>query len=67
MVVVHVKVPRKLNAKQRELSEGLRATERPPAGGKAEPPKAKRADGAGGSGGRKRGGFWGKMKDSLGA
>jgi len=67
VVVVHVKVPRKLTARQRELVEGLRATERPPAGVKAEPPKAKRADGAGGSGGRKRGGFWGKMKDSLGA
>jgi hypothetical protein len=62
-----VKVPRKLNARQRELIEGLRAAERPPAAGKAEPARAKPADGTGGSGGRKRGGFWGKMKDSLGA
>jgi molecular chaperone DnaJ len=64
VVVVHVKVPRKLSAKQRELIEGLRATERPPVSGKGEPPKAKPADGTAGS--RKRGGFWGKMKDSLG-
>jgi molecular chaperone DnaJ len=57
VVVVHVRVPRKLTAKQREAIEALRDAERPAA------PKASDAKDAGS---RKRGGFWGKMKDSLG-
>jgi DnaJ-class molecular chaperone len=57
VVVVHVRVPRKLTAKQREAIEALRDAERPVA------PKASDANEVGS---RKRGGFWGKMKDSLG-
>jgi hypothetical protein len=55
--VVHVRVPRKLTAKQREAIEALRDAERP---------AAPRASDAKDAGPRKRGGFWGKMKDSLG-
>jgi|LauGreDrversion4_2_1035121.scaffolds.fasta_scaffold67194_2 molecular chaperone DnaJ len=57
VVVVHVRVPRKLTAKQREAIEALRDAERP---------AAPRASDAKDAGPRKRGGFWGKMKDSLG-
>ena len=66
VVVVHVVVPRKLTAKQRELIAALRDTERP------APPAAKdsRKDGSKGAkqddSAKKRVGFWGKMKDSLG-
>ncbi len=61
VVVVHVDVPRKLNARQRELIQALRDAERP------TKPKAPGPDGVSdGEGKRKRGGFWGKMKDSLG-
>jgi hypothetical protein len=69
-------VPRRLTARQRELIKELRETERPA----AAKPAAGAAAGAGtGTGApadakgtkkdgspRKRGGFWGKMKDSLG-
>jgi len=66
VVVVHVVVPRKLTAKQKELIAALRDTERP------APPAAKdsRKDGSKGAkqddSAKKRVGFWGKMKDSLG-
>lgn len=71
VVVVHVLVPRKLSAKQRELITALREAERPAKekakpgakdGGK-EPPVQEKKDGSA----KKRGGFWGKMKDSLGS
>jgi molecular chaperone DnaJ len=85
VVVVHVMVPRRLTARQRELVQELRETERPAA--KAAKPAAKageaaaKAGAAGSAGGdgaaadgtkkdgspRKRGGFWGKMKDSFGS
>ena len=61
VVVVHVDVPRKLNARQRELIQALREAERP------TKPKAAGAEGAAERDSkRRRGGFWGKMKDSLG-
>jgi len=71
VVVVHVLVPRKLSAKQRELITALREAERPakekakPGGkdGGKEPPVQEKKDGSA----KKRGGFWGKMKDSLGS
>ena len=58
VVVVHVRVPRKLTARQREAIEALRDAERPaaPKGGETKD-----------AGPRKRGGFWGKMKDSFGS
>jgi molecular chaperone DnaJ len=79
VVVVHVMVPRRLTARQRELVQELRETERPPP--KAAKPAAKAGEAppkAGGDGApadgakkdgspRKRGGFWGKMKDSFGS
>lgn len=65
VVVVHVVVPRKLSARQRELITALREAERPAkAKDKAkEPPVQEKKDGSA----KKRGGFWGKMKDSLGS
>ena len=63
VVVVHVTVPRKLNARQREPIAALRDAERPAAAKPTEP--AARQEGKGQ--GRKRSGFWGKMKDSFGS
>jgi molecular chaperone DnaJ len=68
IVAVRVQVPTKLTARQRELIEQLRAAEEPPKarkGGKGEAGKGKQGSPGGGSG-RKRGGFWGKVKDTFG-
>jgi molecular chaperone DnaJ len=87
VVVVHVMVPRRLTARQRELIKELRETERPaaakpaagaaagagtgkagkaPAGAATGTDQAPAADAKKDGSPRKRGGFWGKMKDSLG-
>ena len=64
VVAVQVVVPRKLSARQRELIEQLRDADKPaPKAKPKEPPVQK--DG-GRDSARKRGGFWGKMKDSFG-
>ena len=65
VVLVQVAVPRKLTAKQREHIEALRALEQPPKATK----EGQRRGGSGGGrdgGDSKRGGFWGKMKDTFG-
>ena len=75
VVVVHVMVPRRLTAKQRELIVALRDTERPgpPSGGKASPEGGTGKSGKPGKAGKKEDsagrstGFWGKMKDSFGS
>ena len=67
IVAVRVQVPTKLTARQRELIQQLRETEQPPKPAKGGEGSAKgKGTKDGGKDGRRRGGFWGKVKETFG-